>query len=194
MDFDLTSDESAPEDGVVAPAHLGRTGTQPFMAMDLLRPEPMCHLPRHDLGSFFYVIIWHTSRYNDATLVVDGRNNSPLKEWERLPYNALRIEKYNAIGEMRFPPPTSNWKSFHGVRLRLAKLFQGYQQAIDAYSTRAAIAADEEWDEDSDEEGEQGEVVNPDEKVVTHDKFLVPLRRLVQKLSVRKGSNLDAVA
>lgn len=40
-----------------------RTGTQPFMAMDLLEPserqdKATDHLPRFDLESLFYVLLW----------------------------------------------------------------------------------------------------------------------------------------
>ncbi|KAF8144290.1 hypothetical protein K438DRAFT_1992935 [Mycena galopus ATCC 62051] len=35
-----------------------RTGTKPFMAIDLLVPQPPPHLYRHDLESLYYVILW----------------------------------------------------------------------------------------------------------------------------------------
>ncbi|KDQ23775.1 hypothetical protein PLEOSDRAFT_1086212 [Pleurotus ostreatus PC15] len=41
-----------------------RTGTGPFMALDLLAPEPPVHLYRHDLESLFYVLIWAAVHYN----------------------------------------------------------------------------------------------------------------------------------
>ncbi|KAJ7086189.1 hypothetical protein C8R44DRAFT_539879, partial [Mycena epipterygia] len=34
-----------------------RTGTKPFMAIDLLVPQPLAHRYRHDLESLFYVIL-----------------------------------------------------------------------------------------------------------------------------------------
>ncbi|KAJ7791154.1 hypothetical protein B0H14DRAFT_2274493, partial [Mycena olivaceomarginata] len=34
-----------------------RTGTKPYMAIDLLVPQPPYHLYRHDLESFLYVLV-----------------------------------------------------------------------------------------------------------------------------------------
>ncbi|TFK21841.1 hypothetical protein FA15DRAFT_551357, partial [Coprinopsis marcescibilis] len=35
-----------------------RTGTLPFMAIELLMDKPAPHLRRHDLESFFYILLW----------------------------------------------------------------------------------------------------------------------------------------
>ncbi|KAJ1299361.1 hypothetical protein OPQ81_003772 [Rhizoctonia solani] len=40
------------------PSSNHRTGTLPFMAIDLLAQSPPPHLYRHDLESFFYVLVW----------------------------------------------------------------------------------------------------------------------------------------
>jgi hypothetical protein len=54
-----------------------RTGTEPFMAVDLLEPDPPAHMYRHDLESMFYVIIWITSRFHDGKEIT----NPPLQAW-----------------------------------------------------------------------------------------------------------------
>ncbi|PPQ97335.1 hypothetical protein CVT26_006569 [Gymnopilus dilepis] len=42
-----------------------RTGTLPFMAVDLLKPStPVIHVYRHDLESFFYVLVWASVHYD----------------------------------------------------------------------------------------------------------------------------------
>ena len=41
-----------------------RTGTIPFMARDLLESDPPPHLYRHDLESFFYLLVWSTIHYD----------------------------------------------------------------------------------------------------------------------------------
>ncbi|QRV85648.1 hypothetical protein RhiJN_13666 [Ceratobasidium sp. AG-Ba] len=41
-----------------SPSSDHRTGTLPFMAIDLLVAKPPKHMYRHDLESFFYVLIW----------------------------------------------------------------------------------------------------------------------------------------
>ena len=45
-------------------AALHRTGTLPFMARDLLRSPPPPHYYRHDLESFFYILIWAAVHYD----------------------------------------------------------------------------------------------------------------------------------
>ncbi|KAH7325241.1 hypothetical protein B0J17DRAFT_633180 [Rhizoctonia solani] len=45
-------------DKLGAPSSNHRTGTLPFMAIDLLVEVPPAHLYRHDLESFFYVLVW----------------------------------------------------------------------------------------------------------------------------------------
>ncbi|KAH6901565.1 hypothetical protein BKA70DRAFT_1196855 [Coprinopsis sp. MPI-PUGE-AT-0042] len=40
-----------------------RTGTLPFMAMELLAPTPPGHYYRHDLESFLYILLWAALRY-----------------------------------------------------------------------------------------------------------------------------------
>jgi hypothetical protein len=44
-----------------------RTGTIPFMARDLLVDTPPPHLYRHDLESFFYILVWAALHYDFAS-------------------------------------------------------------------------------------------------------------------------------
>ncbi|CAA7261224.1 unnamed protein product [Cyclocybe aegerita] len=83
-DFDLASELDA-EGKVPASSANHRTGTLPFMAKDLLQnwpksvPPPTHHY-RHDLESFFYILIWAMTQY---TLEKDEDGNSirgPLPE------------------------------------------------------------------------------------------------------------------
>jgi hypothetical protein len=58
-----------------------RTGTFPFMARDLLDESPPPHLYRHDLESFFYILIWaavHFDFNNKRRLPTRGR----LASWD----------------------------------------------------------------------------------------------------------------
>ncbi|KAH6887244.1 hypothetical protein BKA70DRAFT_1203730 [Coprinopsis sp. MPI-PUGE-AT-0042] len=52
-------------DSAFAPktATQNRTGTLPFMAVDLLTPTPPDHYYRHDLESFLYILLWAALRY-----------------------------------------------------------------------------------------------------------------------------------
>ncbi|KAH9829142.1 uncharacterized protein C8Q71DRAFT_791354 [Rhodofomes roseus] len=62
---------------VVKPRY--RTGTGPFMALDLLREgDPPIHKYRHDLESFFYGYIYFAAAYNP-----DEQAFGYIKEWQR---------------------------------------------------------------------------------------------------------------
>jgi hypothetical protein len=54
-----------------------RTGTKPFMTIDLIHPDPTVHVYRHDLESMFYVLVWITSRFHDGQEIGDP----PLHQW-----------------------------------------------------------------------------------------------------------------
>ena len=62
-DWDLASliDES----NKVVPTHLKhRTGTVPFMSINLLSESPPPHRYFHDLESFFYILVWASVHFN----------------------------------------------------------------------------------------------------------------------------------
>ncbi|KAG0706458.1 hypothetical protein DFH29DRAFT_1022318 [Suillus ampliporus] len=74
-DYDLSSLATA-----FGPQGNERTGTVPFMALDLLTPEGqqgnVKHLYRHDLESFVWVLAWVSLRYRNGVLL--PRETRPL--------------------------------------------------------------------------------------------------------------------
>ncbi len=71
-DFDMASMRK--KDGTIVSdtdRHHHLTGTRPFMALDLLEnqseTERTVHLYRHDLESFFYILVWAATRYKFST-------------------------------------------------------------------------------------------------------------------------------
>ena len=72
-----------------APSSKTRTGTKPFMAIDLLGNPTDIHRYRHDLESMFYAIVYVTSRYHEGQELDDP----PLQCWEELGEVALKAEK-----------------------------------------------------------------------------------------------------
>ena len=56
IDWDLAIDVDSKAGAEHAPSALYHTGTGTFMALQLLKFSP--HLYRHDLESFFYILIW----------------------------------------------------------------------------------------------------------------------------------------
>src|ERR1700683_2080547 len=76
-----------------------RMGTKPFMAIDLLQPDPPVHVYRHDLESMFYVLVWITSRFHNGEEIAD----SPLREWADEDGTTLVDKKHSFI--LSEPPP-----------------------------------------------------------------------------------------
>lgn len=77
-DYDLSSLATA-----LGPQGNERTGTIPFMALDLLSKKgqrgEVKHLYRHDLESFVWVLVWVSLRYKDGRLL--SRKSRPFDEW-----------------------------------------------------------------------------------------------------------------
>ncbi|KAG2096095.1 uncharacterized protein F5147DRAFT_641750 [Suillus discolor] len=101
-DYDLSSLANA-----VGPQGNERTGTVPFMALDLLTEEgqqgKVKHLYRHDLESFMWVFAWIFLRYRQGVLLQRLR---PLDEWATLGAIACRKEKSDFLmGFVKYRPP-----------------------------------------------------------------------------------------
>ncbi|KAG1895317.1 uncharacterized protein F5891DRAFT_1151743 [Suillus fuscotomentosus] len=79
-DYDLSSLANA-----LGPQGNERTGTVPFMALELLTEEgqqgKVKHLYRHDLESFMWVFVWIFFRYREGILPQGSR---PLDQWATL--------------------------------------------------------------------------------------------------------------
>ncbi|KAG1748440.1 uncharacterized protein EDB91DRAFT_1198161 [Suillus paluster] len=111
-DYDLSSTQGTPT------GNFERTGTVPFMAIDLLSPAAIAgqveHLYRHDAESLVWVLAWICMRYEKVVLLREGR---PLDDWLRV--NALRCAEKKSDFLLRiqtddpFIQPTSshqdNW-------------------------------------------------------------------------------------
>ncbi|CAL1698362.1 unnamed protein product [Somion occarium] len=73
-----------------------RTGTGPFMAMDLLAPGPApTHLYRHDLESFFWVLVWFVATHNPIAHTL-GR----IDEWQGSDLQAVHSAKHFFLKNM----------------------------------------------------------------------------------------------
>ncbi|KAG1893862.1 uncharacterized protein F5891DRAFT_1256933 [Suillus fuscotomentosus] len=80
-----------------------RTGTVPFMALDLLTEEgqrgEVKHLYRHDLESFMWCFAWISLRYKNGAPLPRGLR--PLDEWATLGAVACGEKKYVFQGRMK---------------------------------------------------------------------------------------------
>lgn len=87
------------------------TGTEPFMAIDLLRPDSTVHRYRHDLESLFYVLIWMTSPFHDGKDIVDH----PLQDW---------VDDGKTTYVNTLPQPTTKFESLGRCILAVLGMFR----------------------------------------------------------------------
>ena len=106
-DWDLSFDREG------ALQHVGgeRTGTVPFMALDLLTEEywagTIPRLYRHDLEGLIWVLPWVFLQYENGSLTV-----SKLKSWRTGDYFACQKEKRTFLAHFRKTSnylPTRSW-------------------------------------------------------------------------------------
>ncbi|KAF1733596.1 hypothetical protein CRV24_007501 [Beauveria bassiana] len=100
-------------------AELGITGTRPLMAIGVLRNEP--HTCRHDLESFFYVLIW--------MIITDDTESPPegsrLRRWSNGDWDSLAAHKTLDMTDEKFQELLSQFGSqFCSLKPLVEKLHQ----------------------------------------------------------------------
>ncbi|KAI6000199.1 hypothetical protein F5J12DRAFT_914380 [Pisolithus orientalis] len=92
-DYDLSSLESSSN-----PLGNERTGTIPFMAIDLLEERgqngDVKHQYRHDMESFIWVFLWISLQYKDGTALEPG----PLDSWAKVNAHGCAAMKRSFLG------------------------------------------------------------------------------------------------
>ncbi|KAF8915087.1 hypothetical protein CPB85DRAFT_453952 [Mucidula mucida] len=159
-DMDLSSDLNDLED--LKATSLRRTGTPPFMAIDLLRKHSVQpnHLYRHDLESLFYVMLILFARYEliaaepneDRVERLLKRSEAPLSEWfdPTLSWEKLGKEKNDFFTGAQGSSDSLHMNnimssSFQGFRTWISRLKDALEDGLDA--RRGAVrAADKAMD------------------------------------------------
>ncbi|KAG1772959.1 hypothetical protein EV702DRAFT_1131986 [Suillus placidus] len=112
-DYDLSSFQRD------SPSSLERTGTVPFMAVDLLTPEAIAgkveHVYAHDAESFIWVLTWVCLRYEGGKLL---SKNGPLDEWLKLDAIQCRNTKNDFISSVL---PTMGPSGSHAVSWKVVQ-------------------------------------------------------------------------
>ncbi|KAI5118269.1 hypothetical protein M0805_006011 [Coniferiporia weirii] len=124
-DWDLSKLEGSKE-----PTSISRTGTRPFMAMDLLdelqdhsKPQdskPQGHLERYDWESMLYVLIWIACRYDANGKEV---NENALREWFKHDLKALADNKGSIILKGKIPSLNEHYRGLRNWITGIRKLF-----------------------------------------------------------------------
>ena len=73
-----------------------RTGTMPFMSIDLHQKPPPVHMERFEYESLFYVLYWICLSYSDGKLLPEEKRHSAFKRWPRwnsIDHNEVRDAK-----------------------------------------------------------------------------------------------------
>ncbi|THV00268.1 hypothetical protein K435DRAFT_776628, partial [Dendrothele bispora CBS 962.96] len=100
-----------------------RTGTRPFMAYELLNPKKVVsHLYRHDLESFFYVMLCLCCRYN-----LDGtRAGKEYDEWFTRSALDVKRSKTDMFTQLEAfePPVTPDFSAFEPLLVRIHGLIK----------------------------------------------------------------------
>lgn len=114
-DFDL----AAPTIPVLNP-HLERTGTLPFMSIDVLRNHPpaetaysFVHHVRHDLESLYWVLTWHCSRHPYADR---GKDHLNISDWTTWDMASLADKKRNYLERQPYQIPIHLTPTFEFTR------------------------------------------------------------------------------
>ncbi|KAA1476852.1 hypothetical protein DENSPDRAFT_843973 [Dentipellis sp. KUC8613] len=130
------------EDHIATSRH--RTGTLPFMVMELLSEDPPVHIYRHDLESFFWILMWAALH-----LELDGKERpiNPLVDpWTQGSWDMMASAKQQVIGSKfleyisaitpAFQPLVDEWI------WPLRRLFSSYDEARQARERRALEVLD----------------------------------------------------
>ncbi|KAJ6561527.1 hypothetical protein DFH09DRAFT_1279280 [Mycena vulgaris] len=105
-----------------------RTGTRPYMALDLLVPgPPPPHISRFDLESLFYVVLFLTCHSHEGS----------LEQWKHIGTEALYKKKVTFFYQ-KCPPPTPGFLPLHRWTQRLHTMF------ADGYAARSAFVRHED--------------------------------------------------
>ncbi|KAK7029725.1 hypothetical protein R3P38DRAFT_2930577, partial [Favolaschia claudopus] len=113
-----------------------RTGTKPFMAIDLLVLEPE-HLYRHDLESFLYVLVFLTCETNQPFLKLE---KTTLQQWAELAMNELYYRKKEAVTKGAFPRCKEGFQCFKASITYIANLFRSGLAKQMAHATDVVTA------------------------------------------------------
>ncbi|KAL4246412.1 hypothetical protein ABKN59_009234 [Abortiporus biennis] len=121
-----------------------RTGTGPFMAIDVLdlTPTPI-HIYRCDLESFFYVLVWFCAGFNPEMNTL-----SSIDDWRTPPFKTIAANKRSFVNtnETRnaiLAPTHSTYKPIIDLWISpLRKIFQGIESTTLSISQKKGEVMD----------------------------------------------------
>lgn len=152
-----------------------RTGTPPFMAIDLLRaPDSLCiHYYRHDLESFFWILLWcmlHMDLAGNLLPTKEGFSgwvDANMEEVAMNKYNFLRTDIvfttiYKTAIQEAFKPLLPVLVTLHQMFLQAHEELAPVEEALAKLDTFKIPKAPTEERIDEDVEGEDEDVADED--------------------------------
>ncbi|KAG5640301.1 hypothetical protein DXG03_009326 [Asterophora parasitica] len=77
------------------------TSTLPFMAMELMVPNLPTHLYRHDLESFFYILVWTALHYDFENKARAPKVHPAVHKWNSSDIQSAHNNKEGLLGHMK---------------------------------------------------------------------------------------------
>ncbi|KAG0699202.1 hypothetical protein DFH29DRAFT_833949 [Suillus ampliporus] len=148
-----------------------RTGTVPFMALDLLSPESqrgkVQHLYRHDLESFIWVLVWVCLRYRQGVLL--PRETRLFDEWATTDAVTCGKKKYYVVGNFSRYEPSDIEPRIWNLVVECVRVLQQDAYRREALGLQHRLLAIDAEESESDIDDEQ---TNAEESELDMDGFL----------------------
>lgn len=156
IDFDLAvlvDEEGKP----LGPTSRHRTGTLPFMAVDVIKDmhlsqtmqdyKPIVHRVRHDFESLFWVCMWFGIKTLDPNMPnrkkkeEEDRCNEYLMEWETGKYNAIhsaKLKVFTDVNSLDYIPLSDYFRHLRPWFGAFLSCFESGHDALRSYNKSAA--------------------------------------------------------
>ncbi|KAG8741761.1 hypothetical protein FRC10_002428 [Ceratobasidium sp. 414] len=129
IDLDLAHEEKPAGANEQGPTSLHRTGTLPFMALDLLQgQENHPHYHRHDLESFVYVLTWIAGRYENG----EELDTNLFHEWCEGSWQSMTSKKeaFLSLALWTRFAPTRSFQCLAGFILKMRLCLHGAHMEV----------------------------------------------------------------
>lgn len=159
IDFDLAVDFETQHHPIRGAGFVGdRSGSTPFLALELLKDEPTPLRYRHDLESFFWVLWWiavycefislvpvYRKGYLHVSIDDQGARNDrrPFEQWHHGTWENMLDKK---AGFLQRPPMQTvplispQFKGLTKWLIKLTAMFQAGQDSLTGHSLQAFIS------------------------------------------------------
>ncbi|KAF8631960.1 hypothetical protein AX15_002097 [Amanita polypyramis BW_CC] len=170
LDWDLASRIGNQNEAIVSNARQ-RTGTLPFMSLDLLRAKAPPHRYCHDLESFFYIMIWASVHFN-------------LSHKSLLPFNPVFEDWINPSMAKAANPKKSFLAYIDNAKEIYAEIRPEFKQLEMEWIVPLRALFRSVYVSDSEDSGHVSDCL---EEKITFETFMTTIGRVPRRLKCLKG-------